>query len=89
MTWTHEHTFTFTASAARVFAALTDPSELTQWFAEHADVQARPGGRYRFWGRRTLGCPSEGDATQAITRFEPAHALGFTNSPRKYSQPNG
>ena len=43
----HEFTWKLTARPARVFAALTDQAELTQWFAEHAEVQAELGGAYR------------------------------------------
>lgn len=42
------------ASPARVHRALTDPAELTVWFAEHVDV-APTEGRYAFWGRFTPG----------------------------------
>lgn len=77
MTWTLEHTWTLAAPAATVFAALTEPAQLTQWFAEQADVHAAAGGHYTFWGRHTLNAPSAGDARQRITRFEPGRALGF------------
>lgn len=78
MTWTNEHSARLDAPPARVFAALTDPAELTRWFAEHADLGGAAGGPYRFWGKRTLGAPSGRDAAQAITRFEPGQALGFS-----------
>jgi uncharacterized protein YndB with AHSA1/START domain len=66
------------ADPRRVFRALTDGTELRQWFAEATDVEPGPGGRYRFWGRHTLGTPSAAEARQAITRFEPDAALGFS-----------
>lgn len=61
-----------------VFSALTDPSALRQWFAEHVEVDPHEGGAFRFWGRHTLGLPGENDATQRITRFDPDNALGFS-----------
>lgn len=78
MTWTHEHSQKLEAPPARVFAALTDPAELTTWFAERADVGKSPGAPYRFWGKHTLGTPPSPDARQAITRFETDRALGFS-----------
>ena len=78
MSWTHEHSCTLTASPHLVFRALTDRGELTRWFAEHASPGTGPGATFRFWGRHTLGAPSEAEATQRITRFEPGAALGFT-----------
>ncbi|MFU8854706.1 SRPBCC domain-containing protein [Micromonospora sp. SL1-18] len=44
------------APAERVWRALTDPTELRVWFAEHAEVELPH--RYAFWGRYT----PEGDA---------------------------
>ena len=78
MSWTHEHSWRLEAPPARVFAVLTDPAELTTWFAEHVDVSLASGGRYRFWGRHTLGAPSREEAGQTMTRLEPGRALGFT-----------
>lgn len=78
----HEHTFDLSiplpADRAQVFKALTSESALKKWFAEHAEVEPREGGAYRFWGRHTLGTPSESEADQRITRFEPGVALGFS-----------
>jgi len=78
MTWTHEHSWKLEAAPARVFAALTEADELGRWFAERVDLSLAPNGRYRFWGRHTLGNPPERDARQALTRLEPGRALGFT-----------
>jgi uncharacterized protein YndB with AHSA1/START domain len=33
--WTHTHTVTLAELPARAFAALTNPVDLRQWFAEH------------------------------------------------------
>jgi uncharacterized protein YndB with AHSA1/START domain len=75
--WVHAHRCAVPAEPGRVFAALTEPSELRQWFAEHVDVEARDGGKFRFWGRHTYGVPDAVAATQAITRLEPGRALAF------------
>lgn len=78
----HEHRYelpiALPADRARVFEALTEKQALQTWFAEHAEVEPRQGGAYRFWGRHTLGNPSSADADQRITRFEPGVALGFS-----------
>jgi uncharacterized protein YndB with AHSA1/START domain len=76
--WTHEFGFPISASPNRVFAALTDPAELEQWFAEHVRVDARPDGSYRFWGRHTLCTPEERDAEPGrITAWSPDARVGF------------
>jgi uncharacterized protein YndB with AHSA1/START domain len=75
--WTYEFTSTVPGTPARVFAAWTDPVQLRRWFAEHADVEGREGGAFRFWGRYTYGVPDAGAARQRITRFEPDSAFGF------------
>ncbi len=62
----------------RVWRALTEPAELSRWFAEHAEVEGWPGGAYRFWGRHTYGAPSRSDATQTLVRFEPAELLSYS-----------
>lgn len=77
MTWTHEFSCKLPAPPSRVFAALTDPRQLTTWFAEHAEVTPGQGGRFRFWGRYTLGQPTAAQAGQTITRWEPDRALTF------------
>lgn len=74
----HAFTWQLAAPAARVYSALSEPAELEQWFAEHAEVEPRVGGAYRFWGKHTYGTPSRGDATQSITHIEPGKALGFS-----------
>ena len=61
-----------------LFAALTDPAALQAWFAEHVDVDARPGGRFRFWGRHSYGVPTPTEATQQLLAFEPGQRLAFT-----------
>lgn len=74
----HEFTCKLDARPTRVLDALIDASELEQWFAEHAEVEPRVGGAYRFWGKHTYGTPSRSEATQTITHFEPGRAVDFT-----------
>lgn len=76
--WTHEYSMTIPISPERIFPALTDPGELTRWFAEHVEVVPEPGGAYRFWGRHTYGAPARGAADQRIREIDPASTLGFT-----------
>ena len=77
MPFTHTHSWALAATPERVFRALTNAAELTQWFAEGATVEPRVGGVYRFWGRHTPGTPPEDAARQTVTRYEPDVALGF------------
>lgn len=73
----HEFTWKLPAPPARVFAALTDPHELQQWFAEHAEVEPILGGAYRFWGKHSYGTPTRDGASQRITKFEPNQAFSY------------
>ncbi len=77
MSLSYAHAWTLKASPADVFRALTDPAELTKWFAQGAQVEPRVGGVYRFWGRHTLGTPPQDAARQTITRFEPDDVLAY------------
>jgi len=76
--FTHTHSWTLPATPDVVFRALTEPAELKQWFAEDAQIEPKPNGVYRFWGRHTLGTPPHDAARQTITRFEPNSALAFS-----------
>jgi len=75
---THEFTWKLPVRPARAFTALTDASELLQWFAEHAEVEPELGGAYRFWGKHTYGTPSKAEANGRITKFAPSQALSYT-----------
>ena len=77
MSWTYTQTYKLSATPDRVFRAWTDPGELTRWFAEQVEVNLKPGGAYRFWGKHTLGCPTADQARQSIIRVEPDRRLGF------------
>jgi len=59
------------APAARVHRALTDPAELTAWFAEHAEVDLPRA--YTFWGP---GVP-DGDTPHQTLRHVDDHTVRF------------
>lgn len=71
------------APAAKIFAALTEPDQLTQWWGEegkyqvtHMETDLRVGGRWRTTGTSTDGQPfSVGGVYRAI---EPPHLLVYT-----------
>jgi uncharacterized protein YndB with AHSA1/START domain len=62
------------ADPETVFKALTDGDELTEWFAESAEVDLAQS-RYEFWGRYT---PQGDRPRQTLTGHEPGRALRFT-----------
>ena len=66
MSWTFEHTWPMPSAADVVFAALTTPKALRQWFAEHVDIGENVDGPFRFWGRHSLETPTAALATQRI-----------------------
>ncbi len=76
--FTHEFTCAVSASRERTFAALTSEGDLRRWFAEHAAVDLREGGAFRFWGKHTLASPDERAAAQTILQFSPPEMLSFT-----------
>jgi uncharacterized protein YndB with AHSA1/START domain len=75
--WTHEAKVELPASRERVWRALTDPAELTRWFAEGVEVEPMAGGKFRFWGRYTYGAPARAKAHQRITRFDAGREIAF------------
>lgn len=71
-----EVSITIAAPATTIFHALTDPRDVTAWFAEHARIA--PGdGIYTFWGRHTPGLGNATAGSQRLLTFEPNHALSF------------
>ena len=57
-----------------VFKALTDSDELSEWFAESAEVSLDEG-RYEFWGRYA---PQGDKARQTLTGHEPGRLLRYS-----------
>lgn len=76
--FTHEFSSPLAAEPERVFRALTEPGELRRWFCEHADIELRVGGAFRFWGKHTYGTPTRQGATQRILKLEPGTAISFS-----------
>jgi uncharacterized protein YndB with AHSA1/START domain len=74
---TVEFTRVLPAPPAAVWERLTDPAHLREWFAEHAQVDPRHGGAFRFWGKHTAFVPDSRAAAQTITRLDPPSALSF------------
>jgi uncharacterized protein YndB with AHSA1/START domain len=75
--WTYEYSFPIPAPPARIWEALTTAEALERWFAEHARLDLRPAGTFAFWGRHTVGTPSEADATGTVVSVEPDRRLSF------------
>ncbi len=69
---------TFPASQGEAFAALSDPEALAVWFAEHAEVEPKAGGAYRFWGKYTPDTKKRAQATQTIKEFGPVASLSYS-----------
>ena len=76
--WTHEFSCVLPRPPARVFAALIEPLQLERWWAEHAEVEPRAGGAYRFWGRHTYATPDRSEARQKLTRVEPNRVVAYS-----------
>lgn len=72
-----ETAYTIRADRERVWEALTSAETLRTWFAEHAEVDLRVGGRYRFWGRYTPTFGYSSSADQTITALTPGRSLSF------------
>ncbi|GLK53006.1 SRPBCC family protein [Maricaulis virginensis] len=71
------YTHTIAAPPDRVFRALTDPADLTVWFAEGVAIDARPGGGFSFWGRHTYGTPAHPGIQTRLHTFEPDREIAF------------
>lgn len=78
--YTYEYAvpLTLPASSEKAFAALSEESALEAWFTEHAQVEPRVGGAFRFWGKYTYGAATRAHATQRLTAYDPARSLSFT-----------
>jgi uncharacterized protein YndB with AHSA1/START domain len=73
----HDFAVSLPAAPERVFTALTEAAQLQRWFAEHADVEPRVGGAFRFWGKHTYGVPTKKQASQTVRQIEPGRLLAF------------
>ena len=59
------------AARDEVWAALTDPRQLEEWFANDVELDLRPGGEARFsWGNGE-------SRTAIVTEVEPEERLAF------------
>jgi uncharacterized protein YndB with AHSA1/START domain len=76
MSTTIQASITIAAPAITVFKALTDPNEVTAWFAEHARI-APDAGVFAFWGRHTPGTVKSRSGGQRLLALEPDRALSF------------
>ena len=61
------------APEGHVWRALTEGEQLSAWFGAEAEIDPRPGGRYRLsWPRMKWHLRG------TYTQFEPGRTLGFT-----------
>ncbi len=74
---------TINAPAAKVFAALTEPDQLTQWWGqddmyrtEHMEADVRVGGKWRTTGKGADGEPFGVEGVYLAV--DPPHLLEFT-----------
>src|SRR5262245_56573412 len=64
------------ATPQRVFQALTQADQLTQWFAEYAGV-SKAEERYDFWGRFTPETPVRSQGRHTIRSWRDDQELSF------------
>jgi uncharacterized protein YndB with AHSA1/START domain len=69
-------TFAFTHEPKVVYEAFTEPTILTQWFCEHADIDL-DAGRYDFWGKYTPGAPSRRGGHRKVVAWEGDRLLRY------------
>jgi len=75
--WVHEFSATIPAARDRVFAALTEPEQLRQWFAESVEVEPVVGAPWRCWGRYTPGIAARGHAEDRLLAWEPPGLIQY------------
>jgi uncharacterized protein YndB with AHSA1/START domain len=63
------------APPERVWAVVTEPVHLAQWFSDEVEIDARPGGRVVFTWRRL------GVLAGRVEAVEPPHRFAFRWSP--------
>ncbi len=76
--FTHEFSWDIDATKDAIFAALTSPDALQNWFAEHVEVHQSEGGAFKFWGKHTIETPTKSQATQKITSYNPPQQFAFS-----------
>jgi uncharacterized protein YndB with AHSA1/START domain len=69
---TLDHQYFVRASAKRVFTAISDPRELTQWLCDTATIEPRVGGPY------ALGWTDGPTHTGTVLRWRPGRAIALS-----------
>jgi uncharacterized protein YndB with AHSA1/START domain len=64
---------TYTHTAERVWAAITDPGELAHWFPSSVELEPRAGGSISF-----SGDPHSSQQTGVVLAFDPPRRLSYT-----------
>lgn len=64
---------TYPHSVTRLWAAITEPDELSHWFPSSVVIEPRVGGKVEF-----SGDPHTGPMTGEILQFDPPHRLAYT-----------
>lgn len=75
--WAHAFSAAISADPATVFAALTEPAALRQWFADQVRVEPRVGGAWQFWGRHSIGTPPGPHSDDRLLEFTPPRQLRY------------
>lgn len=65
------------ASPADVLDAWLNPTKAKQWLAQEVEIEARPGGKFAFWGPSIMEATTKDLATQSLVSIEPG-AFTFT-----------
>ncbi len=61
--------------APQLYACLTDPAKLTQWWPSEADVDAAPGGSFRY---TVTDGVATGEVSGTFSEAEPGKRLAFS-----------
>lgn len=80
-TRSHAHEIEIATTPERAWQALIDPDDLTSWYVERAEVEAREGGR--FWVSWGEGM----DGVGRIDVFDPPHRLRVVHQPPEDPDP--
>lgn len=74
----NHQTMLIQAPLERVWNALTNSTELQNWFAEHIDVDIRVGGKYAFYGRDIPWGVAAESATGVIFELQDRKSIGWS-----------